>query len=81
MNSNDLVAANPAVSFSTMDDFYKALIVNEKLEADEIEEIQTVFKNQRIKVHHFPRLTDKKLEKYGIRQGGIRESILVVLGK
>ena len=64
-----------------MDEFYKALIKDEKLENDEIEEIKMVFNDQRIKVHHLPRMTNEKLKEAGIVQLGLRESILTLLGK
>ena len=66
--------------FETIEAFYKAL-KNEDLDEDEIQEIRSVFIQQKIKSKHLPRLNDEKLEKYGIIQGGLREAILSVLGK
>ncbi len=64
--------------------FYKALeskLTNPSKKAQQLALVQQKFDEQDIEADHLPRLTDEKLEKYGIVQGGLRESILSLLGK
>jgi hypothetical protein len=65
--------------FESMDEFYKALesIVGWEMEDTEI--VKRVFGVQRIKLPQLITLTDAKLEKYGLIQGGLREAVLSVI--
>jgi hypothetical protein len=63
-----------------MDDFYAAL-KEFGLDDEQVEFIRTVFNEQKIMSQTLPRLTNESLREYGIKQGGLREAILAVLGK
>jgi hypothetical protein len=67
-------------SFSNMDEFYRKLGAKGCTE-DDIGIIRNAFDGERIRVGALPRLTDDKLKEYGLKQGGLREAILAVLGK
>ena len=64
-----------------MEKFYHALAEIEEMDNEEIAIIKSNFIKEKIRVKHLPRLTDEKLKKCGIWQGGLRESILMLLGK
>jgi hypothetical protein len=70
-----------APSFSSLDEFYRALQDREGLESDEVSEIKGVFEQQRIKIQRLHRLTDEKLKVYGLGARGYREAILDLVGK
>jgi hypothetical protein len=65
--------------FQSMDDFYKALESIFGWEREDTEIVETVFGLQRIKLSQLTTLTDAKLEKYGLIQGGLREAVLSVI--
>ncbi|KAI3655879.1 hypothetical protein MP638_004167 [Amoeboaphelidium occidentale] len=77
------VHANPAISFQTMDEFYEAL--QNELDDEFKEELVTtakkVFREQGIGLKQVPTLTNEELKEFGLKQGGLREAILKVLGK
>ena len=64
--------------FQTMDDFYGALKIYGKND-DQIEKIKRVLVEQEIDVMELSALTDAKLEKCGLIQGGLREAVLSVI--
>jgi hypothetical protein len=68
-------------SLATMDEFYKALERDQRLNENQIKKIRDVLEEQDIVSTVLPRLTDEKLKEYGLKQGGLREAILTVLGK
>ncbi|KAI3655550.1 hypothetical protein MP638_006452 [Amoeboaphelidium occidentale] len=71
------------ITFKTMDEFYEAL--QNELDDEFKEELVTtakkVFREQGIGLKQVPTLTNEKLKEYGLKQGGLREAILKVLGK
>jgi hypothetical protein len=74
------VPVSPA-TFTTMEEFYEMLRKDQGLGGDDVKIIKGVFDKEKIMVKQLPRLTDEKLEKYGLLQGGLREAILAVLRK
>jgi hypothetical protein len=66
-----------------MDEFYDALAgeLDEEFRQEFLPIVRGVFREQGICAKQLHRLTDEKLEKAGIAQIGLREAILVVLGK
>ena len=64
-----------------MDNFDDALVMPRTLDDEKIAIVRTAFEEQHIKFNTLFRVTDENLEKYGIAQGGLRKSILAVLGK
>jgi hypothetical protein len=67
--------------FAIMDDFYKELQKAEELDKKEIDIIKDVFDRNMMKVKYLPNLTDDKLIKCGMEEGGLRLAILSFLGK
>jgi hypothetical protein len=65
--------------FESMDEFYEALKQIEDWEEEDTDAVKKVFKEQRIKLSQLSSLTDAKLEKYGLFQGGLREAVLSVI--
>jgi hypothetical protein len=65
--------------FESMDDFYKAFESIVGWEKEDTEMVKKVFGVQRIKLSQLTSLTDAKLEKYGLIQGGLREAVLSVI--
>lgn len=72
---------SPRRKFETLDEFYAALESEECLSEKAIKHIKSRLEKQEIQCRMLPRLTDEKLEKYGIVAGGHREAILALLGK
>jgi hypothetical protein len=66
--------------FENMEDFYGALCAK-GLKDSQIAIIRKVFEEQEIEVFVLHSLTEKDLEKDGLKQGGLRKAILAVLGK
>ena len=64
-----------------MENFYAALVKHGGLDDEEIAMVPTVFKEQHINFRILSRLTEAELQADGIVQGGLRKSILAVLGK
>ncbi|KAJ3262125.1 hypothetical protein HDU77_000483 [Chytriomyces hyalinus] len=67
-----------------METFFATMKEDQELEPDEIEAIRAVFLTPKIKFKHLMAvgdlaISDEKLEKYGIMQGGLRTSILSVI--
>jgi hypothetical protein len=70
--------------FDTMDDFYLSLekeLINPSKRQQQLELVKNVFHQQDIEVSILSTLTYEKLEKYGIKQGGLRSLILKTLSK
>lgn len=65
--------------FDTIDQFYNALKQIEDWEEEDTEIVKKIFKAERIKNSQLSFLTDEKLEKYGLMQGGLREAVLYVI--
>jgi hypothetical protein len=65
--------------FESMDHFYKSLDAIAGWEKEDTEIVKKVFGVQRIKLSQITTLTDAKLEKYGLIQGGLREAVLSVI--
>ena len=76
-----LSASREARAFASMEEFHEALKSEEGLDDRQLSIIQAALKKEEIGFKQLPRLTDEKLEKYGLKQGGLREAILAVLGK
>ncbi|KAI3657520.1 hypothetical protein MP638_001213 [Amoeboaphelidium occidentale] len=68
-------------SFACMDDFYKELQKAEELDKEEIDIIQDIFDRNRMKVKYLPNITDDMLIECGMEEGGLREAVLLFLGK
>ncbi len=67
-----------------MDEFYNALeskLTNPEKKARQLALIQRIFDEQDIEAVNLPQMTNEDLKDYGIAQGGLRKSILAVLGK
>lgn len=67
-----------------MDEFYKALeskLTNPAKNKQQLALVKQKFDEQDIETDHLSYLTEEDLEKYGVVQGGLRKSILAVLGK
>jgi len=71
-------------SFKSMEEFYAALeqkLTNPSKKERQMETIMKIFEEQDIEVGVLDRLTDEKLKEDGLKQGGLREAVLAVLGK
>jgi hypothetical protein len=73
-----------AQKFTTMEEFFDKLKTQRKRPEAEIEKVKRVFAEQGIQFDDLTAtgelaLTDEKLEKYGIAQGGLRTAILAVI--
>ncbi|KAI3659922.1 hypothetical protein MP638_003422 [Amoeboaphelidium occidentale] len=71
------------ITFKTMDEFYEAL----RNESDDefkkkfVTTAKKVFRDQGIGLKRLPGLTNEELERIGLKQWGLRQAILKVLGK
>jgi hypothetical protein len=74
------VPASSLRIFATMEEFYQALR-EIGLNMGQLKKIRDVFEYQEIIPAVFSTITDEDLEKYGLKQGGLRKAILKVLGK
>ncbi len=57
-----------------------SLLTNPNKRDQQMKLVRKVFDEQDIEIEHLSLLTDAKLEKMGIKQLGVRETILKVLG-
>ena len=67
-------------SFPGLQAFYDGLKSEEDLEEQDIEIIRGVFDEERIKAKQLLRLTDEILRECGLKQTGLRQAILSLLG-
>lgn len=60
-------------------EFYEELAAAD-MDVEDVEAVKGVFVVQGIKFVHLSGLTDSELKEYGITKGGVRKTILSVLG-
>jgi hypothetical protein len=73
------IGSDHSRTISDMNQFFEVLKSIDGWEEEDSLIVEKVFKEQRIKFSQLSTLTDAKLEKYGLIQGGLREAVLSVI--